>query len=362
MSAEPPSSPGLPGRSRPALSELSKETTEGDLWNLDDELAEAAPPRISHPPLPRQATKPEELPEAEESPATAKVAAAASEADEPASGPQAPKPRGKTPAQSRPDHDSPLGNRAARGPLPDEIGDLDEPREIPPRPAPAAQPSTTPAPQPAATLPEAPVPAAAPSTKPAATSPASAGTRPRITRREAVNLAAFAFVLLLAAIWVLTRFFSLFEFKSQFVEMPDFPLKGRHASIGEADTFWREPIRDGEQRDFARREVAMIPVLQVTLDPDSSTGALLVIFRNGEGEPVGDAIRRSFRDGRFDASGNATITFPATDGFVEEGNYHAYRTGKGEPWMAEVLEGPSVDAPAGNFHPLAPIPVSTLRR
>jgi hypothetical protein len=186
--------------------------------------------------------------------------------------------------------------------------------------------------------------------------------RPRIHRRDAINLAAFAFVLLLAAIWVLTRFFSLFEFKSQFVEMPDFPLKGQHASIGGADTFWREPVRSGEQRDFARREVAMIPVLELTLDPASSAGALLVIFRNGQGEPVGDAIRRSFRDGRFDASGNATITFPATDGFIEEGNYHAYRTGKGAPWMAEVLEGPSVDAPAGDFRPLAPIPVSPLRR
>jgi hypothetical protein len=356
MSAEPTSSSGSSGRSRPALSDLSKETTEGDLWNLDDEPGEAPPPRVAQPPLPRQPAKIEALPEAAGTDVESIEPAAASAPDEGLSGPQAPKPRGKTPAQGRADHDGPLGSRSGRSPQSDEIGDLDEPRErLPhPAPAPAPQPEPAPAPQPAA--------AATPPVTSSGSTTAPAIPRPRIHRRDAINLAAFAFVLLLAAIWVLTRFFSLFEFKSQFVEMPDFPLKGQHASIGGADTFWREPVRSGEQRDFARREVAMIPVLELTLDPASSAGALLVIFRNGQGEPVGDAIRRSFRDGRFDASGNATITFPATDGFVEEGNYHAYRTGKGDPWMAEVLEGPSVDAPAGDFRPLAPIPVSPLRR
>jgi len=145
--------------------------------------------------------------------------------------------------------------------------------------------------------------------------------------------------------------------------MPDFPTPGEHASLAAAETFWREPIRDGAGRDFARREVKMIPVLELTLEsPRSPGGALLVVFRNGEGEPLGDSIRRSFRNGTFDASGTAAMSFPATDGFLEESAYQAYRTGRGRPWVAEVLEGPSVDAPAGTFKPLATIPVSPLRR
>lgn len=360
MSAEPTSSSGSSGRSRPALSDLSKETTEGDLWNLDDEPSPAAPTRVAYPSQPRQPARLEEVAEAAATTAESSEPAAEAALDVSLPGPQAPTPRGKALGQSKQDSESPLRSRAALGPQPDDIGDLDEPKES----APAATPEPTPEPTPPAASKLDPPPST-----PAGSPVKSAGDpiaptipRPRINRRDVVSLAAFAFVLLLAAIWVLTRFFSLFEFKSQFVEMPDFPLKGQHASIGGADTFWREPVRSGEQRDFARREVAMIPVLELTLDSASSAGALLVIFRNGQGEPVGDSIRRSFRDGRFDASGSATITFPATDGFVEEGNYHAYRTGKGDPWMAEVLEGPSVDAPAGDFRPLAPIPVSTLRR
>ena len=99
-------------------------------------------------------------------------------------------------------------------------------------------------------------------------------------------------------------------------------------------------------------------MLDLTLDPDGTTnGTLLVIFRNSEGQPVGDSIRRSFANGRFDASGNATIAFPATDGYITDGDFNAYRSGKGDSWMAEVFEGPSVDAPADKFKPLASIPV-----
>jgi hypothetical protein len=103
-----------------------------------------------------------------------------------------------------------------------------------------------------------------------------------LNRREVLGLATFAFTLLLAAIWVLTRFFSAFEFKSEFAKGPDFPIKGELLALTAADTYWREPVRAGEARDFARREVSLIPVLEITLDPTaSSAGALLVIFQRG---------------------------------------------------------------------------------
>jgi hypothetical protein len=368
MPEESSNSSGLPGRSRPALSDLSKETTEADLWNLDDDLTERPLPQPAHPPLPRviARTEVEEEAPAPESPAPEAPAPAESA---PPPGPQAPKPRGRTPAQRRPDHDHPLGHPSQRGPRADEIGELDEPAEQAPRPSspPPAKPAAAarppePAPQPAAVPVALEKPDAAATAKGSTKSP----TRPlakRIDRREAVGLVAFAVVLLLVAIWVLARFFNQFEFKSALAEMPDFPAHGEHASLSAANTFWREPVRTGADRDFARREVMMIPVLDLTLESQRSPGgALLVIFRNSQGEPVGDSIRRSFRGGVFDASGTPLMSFPATDGFVAEGDYQAYRTGGGEPWIAEVLEGPSVDAPAGNFKPLVSIPVSPLRR
>lgn len=375
MSLEPPSSSGLPGRSRPALSDLSRETTEGDLWNLDDERADSTLSTVDYPPQPRMGLDPN------------------SKREEPAETPPA-KARGRTPDPMRPDPEDPSGRKMGR-PVPvDEIGDLEDDGEqdeidhdepegtlhvIPEREAgesPAPVPQAPPAdPAGAETAPDLTRPALLAgetgSSKPnqrrgesTPQRPATAGTpagslpRPRLNRREVIGLAAFAFTLLLAAIWVLTRFFSAFEFKSEFVTGPDFPVQGERVQLERAETFWREPVRTGESRDFARREVTMIPVLELTLDPDKTTGGtLLVIFRNSEGEPVGDSIRRSFTGSHFDSNGLATIAFPSTDGFVAEGDFNAYRAGKGNIWMAEVFEGPSIDAPANQFKLVASIPV-----
>jgi hypothetical protein len=367
MSSEPTNSSGLPGRSRPALSDLSRETTEEDLWNLDDELAERPAPQVKYPPQPRKGLEP--VPEDE----AAKADSDGAQEPQPESSRQ----RGRTPAATRlTQQESPLRRRVDQPQVRDEIGDLDEVEEqvleetsdgvlrvIDDPEAEAVQDTReTPSdPRPAEPEPAEPLPPRqnlrrdSTETKRATGAPLS---RPRLNRREVLGLATFAFTLLLAAIWVLTRFFSAFEFKSEFAKGPDFPIKGELLALTAADTYWREPVRAGEARDFARREVRLIPVLEITLDPAaSSAGALLVIFRNSEGQPVGDSIRRSFAGGRFDVSGNASIAFPATDGFLSEGDFNAYRSGKGDYWTAEVFEGPSVDSQADQFKPLAPIPV-----
>jgi hypothetical protein len=359
MSLEPPSSSGLPGRSRPALSDLSRETTEGDLWNLDDEPADTTLSSVDFPPQPRKALDPAAKREDGGEPPVAKT-------------------RGRTPDPVR--HESGEVPKLTRPAPVDEIGDLDEPEhESPSAKAASSDRQLSPLPTPpAAAAPvearrevpaELPLPATVPddlSPEPAPSKERSGGnppTRPnlsrtRLNRREVIGLAAFSFALLLVAIWVVSRFFAAFEFKSGFVESPDFPVKGERVQIGGAETFWREPVRTGETRDFARREVTMIPVVEITLDPEkTSGGTLLVIYRNSEGEPVGDPIRRSFTGARFDASGQPTIAFPSTDGFVAEADFNAYRAGKGDAWMAEVFEGPSVDAPANQFKLIARIPV-----
>jgi len=381
MSLEPPSSSGLPGRSRPALSDLSRETTEGDLWNLDDELADSTVSTVDYPPRPRRGLDPASRREA------------ISEARE-SEIPTSLKSRGRTPDSSRSESQYPAVRILARPEPIDEIGDLEdedaddlidddgaagilrvipepeiETPATPPAPAPPEDPGPVEAPQEpthAALLSDEDGPTKpnqrrgqTPAPRPSNAS-APAGSLPllRLNRREVIGLAAFSFTLLLAAIWVLTRFFSAFEFKSEFVTGPDFPVKGERVQLERAETFWREPVRTGEARDFARREVTMIPVLELTIDPDkTNAGTLLVIFRNSEGEPVGDSIRRSFNGSRFDSNGQPTTVFPSTDGFVAEGDFNAYRAGKGKSWMAEVFEGPSIDAPAHEFKLIATIPV-----
>lgn len=351
MSAESSSSSGLPGRHRPQLSELNRETTEDDLWNLDEEEPAA--------PAPPKRPAPRELPQ--KPPAPAK--------EEPA-------PAEETPAaptlQSQP--------RPARR---DEIGDLDEDDsakepvtlttsidEDPPAPEkePAAvtrsRADVPEKAEPQEAEPEPPAPAAPKENRPRQAAPAAKASlpRPRLNRREVIGIASFAVVVMIAAVWVLTRFFSQLSFSDDSDGLPDFPLKGEIARVASAETFWREPIRDGANRDVAKREVVMIPVLEVTLDPDSGGGALRVIFRNAQGEPVGDPITRSFGAGRFEASESATIAFPATDGFLQDGSFQAYRTGEDKRWTADILEGPSANSAAGSFKKLSSIPISSLRR
>ncbi|RYD51620.1 MAG: hypothetical protein EOP83_23305, partial [Verrucomicrobiaceae bacterium] len=102
MSAEPPNPSGSPGRSRPHLSDLSRETTEEDLWNLDDEEAPAQPvkPRQQKPAPPAPAAK-ESVPKLE-----------------PTAAAEPPMPRGlSSPVK-------PLTPRST--PTADEIGNLDD--------------------------------------------------------------------------------------------------------------------------------------------------------------------------------------------------------------------------------------------
>ncbi len=353
MPADSPSPSGTPEPDRPEKPDAPAEAGEADLWNLDEDL----PAKSSASPVPRQMNR---KPEGEEA--------------APAKNIQRGQTRAFTP--ERTSDEGPLPQPQPRPAEDDEFGELDEKHPddadedgavlvvVPEHEIPAA----------VETAPEIPAePAAAeagedkkeedeteplPQRNPM---PKSAGeNRPRSTtgRRDVIGLGVFAFLLLMTGIWVVSRFFSQLHFDSGIMRMPDFPVEGQHAVLETAETYWREPVREGPNRDTARREVAMIPVLDLTLDSEnSSLGALRVIFRDDSGAPLGDSITRSFVSGRFDASGEARISFPATDGFLDTGTFNGYRTRKGRPWTVDVMEGPTVDAPASSFRKLAEIPI-----
>ena len=352
MPADPPSNTGSPDRSRPTASELSKETTEGDLWNLDDEPEERPTPKPSPPP------------------------AAGSRGTEGDSTSAKSVQRGKAPvraAERKTGLAKEPGDTTAE-PAVDEIGDLDESpedggqeavlivvdeeAETPSDPATRDElrnePEETPAePAPRQNRPRPAVPPA----------PGENYRFPKPNPRELIGLGAFAFVVAAAAIWVITRFFTQLSFEDSHLSAPDFPVRGQHAAIRSAETFWREPIREGPNRDSAKREVIMIPVVQITLAPEASAlGVLWVNFKNDRGETVGDPMIRSFKGGSFQPAGSATLAIAATDGFIDEGAFNAYRTSDQRPWTVEILEGPSAEGDSDSFKPLTVIPILPLRR
>lgn len=354
MPADPPSNTGSPDRSRPTASDLSKETTEEDLWNLDED------------PEPRPVPKPSPPP------------AAGSRSTDGDSTSTKSVHRGKTPTRPT-ERQTGLAKETGEAPAEpgvDEIGELDEsPEEGEQEAVLVVVDEPTPAPSAAATrhqfrdeAGETPAEAAPRQNRPrpvAAPAPAPGGKFhfPKPSSREWIGLGAFAFVVAMAAIWVIARFFTQLTFEDGHLSAPDFPIRGQHATIRSAETFWREPIREGPNRDSAKREVVMIPVVQITLDGEATApGALWVNFKNDRGETVGDPMIRAFTAGSFQPSGSATLAIAATDGFIDEGAFNAYRTSEEHPWTVEIREGPSIDGGSASFKPLTVIPILPLRR
>ncbi|WP_367873462.1 hypothetical protein [Luteolibacter sp. Populi] len=351
MPADPPSNTGSPDRSRPVASDLNKETTEGDLWNLDDEPAEKPARRPSTPrgsPKPAAESNPEEAakklvhrmtpPRQDER----KVNLGKIEPPEP-----------RDEIGDLEEHQDDNEEEAVLIVLPeDEVEEFAPLAETGVEEEPATKPAEEAGPRQNRPRPEAP-----------AASPAASFRILRPQPRELLGLAAVAFLLLLGVIWVLSRFFAQLSFQSPHTQAPDFPVKGNQAAIVSAETFWRAPVREGANIEKVRRDVAMIPVMDITLDPaTSSQGALRLEFRNDRGEKIGDVITRGFQGGRFHASGDPKISIAATDGFSSQGDFNAYLTSDAPPWTVEVREGSSIDGGSASFKPLAIVPVLRSRR
>ncbi len=348
MPADPPSPSGTPEPDQPLKPEVPEDAVEADLWNLDEEL----PAKPSAVPVPRQMGRKGENEDPAEGKSVQRGKARAYPAEKPKEEPLPPAPR------QAEDEFGELDDRLpADGPEEDAVL-LVLPEEAPPaaEPGPAPEEPAPPAPEPAPAGEKEPAEDAPRRNRPKADAASPSWHRP--SKRDVVGLGIFSFLLLMTAIWVVTRFFTQFHFESGIMKMPDFPAGGQYATLIQAETYWREPVREGPSPDAARREVAMIPVLDLTLDSGKSAlGALRVIFRDATGEPLGDSLSRSFTGGNFDATGSSSISFAATDGFLDTGTYNGYRTRKGRPWRVDVMEGPSVDAPASSFKKLVEIPI-----
>jgi hypothetical protein len=145
--------------------------------------------------------------------------------------------------------------------------------------------------------------------------------------------------------------------------MPDFPIKGAIAQVDKATTYWRAPIREGPDADPTQRDVTLIPVIDITLDDNTSkSGVLRVIFYNEVGTITGDIITREFSNSRFEQNGSSTLSFSSTSGFSSFGEQEAYRANLGKPWSIKVFEGPHANAPSSSFLLLFSTPISTERK
>jgi hypothetical protein len=387
-STPPPSSDGtsLPPRHRPNLGDLSKDSTELDLWAFEDDLDLDAGELPSVAPLPkaartsgsdlparrkRQGTtvrEAEGLPEPRTSAGVERIKMNVSQErykSQPPAGPlgEAPKPGADI-------EDLEHWEDATRV---SEIGELPA-EQLPPTAMaetvettatggeePAAIEQATAGQQPAAAPPDVVEPAAATSNDEDEFSPVLRenavpfSLRPKwiLTKAERVGLLVLLAVLVLGGLAVLAFSIARLPTESARATAHDFPIKGGHITVQSAFNYWRAPLMEGPAPDTARRGTRLLPVLEMEIA--GGAGAVRVLFRNEDRVVIGDAVTRAVQ-------GAGTLTVPATAGFDDLGMHAAYRTGESKPWTIEVFEAPSVDTPGKDFKRLFEMNISTDRR
>jgi hypothetical protein len=182
----------------------------------------------------------------------------------------------------------------------------------------------------------------------------------QFTRLEMITSAVLLSLLLVIGLWALSAFRSQVLAQVNPYELPDYPIRGSLAKVQSAETYWRAPIREGDGADVVRREITLIPVIEVTLDEGASpNGVIRVMFYNDKGEIAGDTITRSFQNHQFTGSGSNRMAFSGTTGFTDFGEQEAYRAQLVKPWSIRVFEGPDDNAPSSAFKLLFSTPIST---
>lgn len=132
-----------------------------------------------------------------------------------------------------------------------------------------------------------------------------------------------------------------------------FPIGGKLVTVRAANTYWRDVVQSGPEADVVRRGTRLLPVLELSCSGGS--GVLRVLFRDENGDSVGDVITRQ-------VTTEGKIIFAATAGFNEFGMHAAYRTGESKPWKVEVYEGGSANVSEESFFKLFEMDISAERR
>lgn len=319
------STPSQPDPSKRPRSTKIRNAEEMDLWDLEDEPSPAGSAEASPPPA--------------APPATGDI-------------PPMPVP---LPVEAMPSHPSPAVSAELHGPdtLPpggipslqptaEEIAEIAAERDAPP-PYPEETASEGDAISPAPAAPAAP-------------------KRAPLVGIEKLGLALFGVLLIGGGGLVAYSVYSRLPKKAPLGSEVSYPIRGTKVEVTEVETFWREPIRSGDDKDSARTEVAMIPVARISVGPSSQTGALRFFYRDDRKQSIGDARTLAVSGGKFTETGSNVAEFAGTAGFNEMGMYAAYSTGQQEPWHLEILEGPSTDAPSSEFKVIALVPIRPDRK
>lgn len=181
---------------------------------------------------------------------------------------------------------------------------------------------------------------------------------------EQVSIGLMTLILVVAAFWsinvVSARIPSAVE-----TSQLKFPYEGQHAVLASLETYWRSPIREGEDADEGvRTSIELIPEVKIALDPSSKAKALRFLFRDEEGRYVGDASTIRASKGKFQTSDVDTATSKGssaivhcTTGFHHEGELISYLADDEFRWEIVVFESKD----GTKFKEFLAFPISAIR-
>ncbi|MEI6818226.1 MAG: hypothetical protein WCL19_01350 [Verrucomicrobiota bacterium] len=174
-----------------------------------------------------------------------------------------------------------------------------------------------------------------------------------LSKVERIGLGVLLLLLLVGSIAMILSIFSRLPTESAHTEANDFPVSGKYVKISTADSYWRPPVTEGKGREIVRRDTVLVPVVKLTAS--GGPAAVRVVFRDGEGQMVGDVVTRAVQV-------DVPMEIAATAGFEDIGMHAAYRTGQGKPWIVQVYEAASETSPSQDFKRLIEMKISNARR
>lgn len=205
--------------------------------------------------------------------------------------------------------------------------------KIPPEAASTPDPSPAPAPAPEDDLPPSPEkPSSKKEKRPSDT-----------TLIEKISVAAVLLILAGLFVWLITSFLkespegTLIEFTT------DFPVEGQQVTIESVDTWWRQPVREGENVDVGVViEAQLIPCAEIELS-GSGSAQLQVSFRDGDDNLIGDIVNLTVENGKFARSNSPSVVINSSDGFKNASDINPYANQDIDPWSIVIVESDHPD-------------------
>lgn len=144
-----------------------------------------------------------------------------------------------------------------------------------------------------------------------------------------------------------------------------YPLRGESVIIANLESYWRSPIREGDQADEGvSQSIEIIPEIRITVAPDSKAKSLRFLFRDEEGDFVGDSSTVRLSGGKFLPATDVTTTtngnvatIHSTTGFQHEGELISYLADDKFQWEFVILESKD----GREYREFMAIPISARR-